>query len=240
MRCGRPAEVVLARWATHPSGGDDGQAGAYAESVDWTIFHWLNGSLDGHAFIQDEIADFANTWAVPLFAVALAALWFLDRPGRPPRWKLACLAGATAAGLGLLVSQPIGWLWFRERPFAAHPDATLLLAAPSPDPSFPSDHAVAAFGIAFAVAFCGRRMGALFLAGATLVALSRVFVGLHYPGDIAAGMLLGLACAFGVMRFGRRPLLVIVAFLSRLTDPLMSSAWDARDRVVARRRAVRG
>ena len=176
---------------------------------------------------------------MPLFAAATAALWLLDRPGRPPRWKLASLCGVTAAGLGLLLSQPFGWLWFRQHPFDAHPTETLLLVSPSNEPSFPSDHAVAAFAIAFAVACFGRRIGALFLAGATMVALARVFVGLHYPGDIAGGALLGLISAGVVLPLTQRPLRPIIALASRLTDPLALQIWRAFDWAAARRHSPR-
>jgi undecaprenyl-diphosphatase len=207
--------------------------------MDWSIFQWLNGLFRGHPFIQDEIADFTTKWAVPVVLVAVIGLWFLDRPDRPPRWRLAALSGVTAAGLGLLLAQPIGWVWFRERPFAAHPADTILLVPPSNEPSFPSDHAVAAFAIAFAVAFAGRRMGALFLAGATMIALARVVVGLHYPGDVAAGALLGLVSAVIVVKIARRPLLAIVSAASRATDPVARPLWQAYHRQLARRRSAR-
>src|SRR4029079_11869578 len=118
------------------------------------------------------------------------------------RWKIAALAGMTAAGLGLVMSQVITQFWQRPRPFVAHPHETILLVAPSAEPSFPSDHAVAAFAIAFAVAFVGRRMGAAFLAGATLIAVSRVIAGLHYPGDILGGAAIGLVSAAIVFSLG--------------------------------------
>ncbi len=194
----------------------------------------LNGSLGGHPLLQDEFADFVTAWAVPLFAAAAFGLWFLDRPGPPAKWRLACLSGLAAAGLGLLLAQPIGWVWFRERPYDAHPGETLLLVPASNEPSFPSDHAVAAFAIAFAVAMFGRRMGALFLAGATMVALARVFVGLHYPGDIAGGMLIGLAAAVVVRAVPRRMLLPLVRVVSRFTDPVATMLWRAFDRAAAR------
>lgn len=207
--------------------------------MDWSVFQWLNGAFHGHALIEDEIADFATTWAVPFVLLAVAGLWFLDRPGSEARWRLGALAGVTAAGLGLLLAQLIGWVWFRERPYVAHPNETLLLAPPSPDPSFPSDHAVAAFAIAFAVACAGRRMGAVFLALATMVALSRVYVGLHYPGDVAAGALLGLVAAAVVVRFARRPMLAVITIVSRLTDPFARPLWHGYDRLVARWQSAR-
>jgi hypothetical protein len=36
--------------------------------IDWSLFHLLNGALQGHPFIADEIEDFVSFWAVPLFA----------------------------------------------------------------------------------------------------------------------------------------------------------------------------
>jgi undecaprenyl-diphosphatase len=165
------------------------------------------------------------------------ALWLLDRPGTPPRWRLACLGGVTAAGLGLLAAQPITWLWARERPFVAHPHETVLAVAPSHEPSFPSDHAVAAFAIAFAVAFFGRRMGVAFLAAASVIAVTRVIVGLHYPGDVLGGAAIGFGAAYVVVRLGRGPLEQVVRLVSRLTDPLLAPAWNALDRARPRRRA---
>jgi undecaprenyl-diphosphatase len=198
----------------------------------------LNGSLRGHPFIGDEIEDFVTYWAVPLFVAATLALWLLDRPGRWYRWKIACLSGLASAGLGLLAAQAISHLWTRERPFEAHPAQTLLLASPSHEPSFPSDHAVAAFAIAFSVALIGgRRAGALFLAGATIIALTRVFVGLHYPGDVAGGALIGFVSALIMFLVADSRWVPIARILSRLTDPLVTPAWNALDEYKLRRRA---
>ena len=173
---------------------------------------------------------------MPLFAAATIGLWFLDRPGPWYRWKVAALAGMTAAGLGLVVSQVITQLWERPRPFVAHPHDTVLLVARSNEPSFPSDHAVAAFAIAFVVAFVGRLMGAVFLAAATLIAVSRVIAGLHYPGDILGGAAIGLISAIVVFWLGADHLAPVVRLASRITDPLVRPAWRALDRARDRRR----
>jgi undecaprenyl-diphosphatase len=163
-------------------------------------------------------------------------LWFLDRPGPWYRWKIASLGGMAAAGFGLLVSQVITQFWQRPRPFVAHPHDTILLVARSSEPSFPSDHAVAAFAIAFSVAFIGRRMGAVFLAAASLIAVSRVVAGLHYPSDVLGGAAIGLLSAFVVMRIAGDYLTPIVRLVSRLSDPLVAPAWRALDRAKERRR----
>jgi undecaprenyl-diphosphatase len=206
--------------------------------MDWSLVHLMNGSLRGHPFLADQIEDFVTLWAVPLFVLATGALWFLDRPGPWYRWKIACLSGLAAAAVGLLARQAISHVWPRERPFVAHPHETLLLGPPSYEPSFPSDHAIAAFAIAFSVALIGgRRMGAAFLAAATVVGMTRVFVGLHYPGDVAGGALIGLVSATAVFFAAGDRWIPVVRALSRLTDPLARPAWRALDDYKAARRA---
>jgi undecaprenyl-diphosphatase len=126
----------------------------------------------------------------------------------------------------------------RERPFVAHPAQTILLAPASSEPSFPSDHAVAAFAIAFSVLLLGGRLaGALFLSGAFVVGMTRVFVGLHYPGDVAGGAIVGLVSALVIYYAGRHRWTPIVRLLSRLSDPLVAPVWRTGEAVASRRRA---
>jgi undecaprenyl-diphosphatase len=142
----------------------------------------------------------------------------------------------TAAAVGLLIGQVITHFWQRSRPYVAHPHETILLVAPSHEPSFPSDHAIAAFGIAFVVAFIGRRMGALFLAGASVIALTRVLAGLHYPGDVLGGAAVGLLSAALVLWFGGDYFAPVVRLMSRVSDPLVAPAWRGLDQAKERRR----
>ena len=167
--------------------------------------------------------------AVPLYAAATAALWLLARPYGDAKWKLASASALAAAGVALLVNQVISRLWDRPRPFVSHHAATQLLAAPSPDPSFPSDHAAAAFAIAFAVLAFSRYGGAAFLAVATLIGLTRIALGLHYPSDVLAGIVVGWAAALLVTRVAQRPLARLVALVSRVTDPLLAPVWARLD-----------
>lgn len=197
--------------------------------MDWTIFHFINQHLAGHPFLTDEMEDFSLV-SVPLLAIATCALWFADRPDRRARWKLATASALLSAALALAANQLIAHLWSRERPTAAHPAAHLFFVAPSSDPSFPSDHAGAAFAIAFAVIFVSRRAGIGFLIAAAVIAVDRVFVGLHYPGDIAGGAAVGFAAAWLVNRFARNELLRLVRWVSVISDPLTRPVWRTVDR----------
>jgi undecaprenyl-diphosphatase len=123
---------------------------------------------------------------VPLIAVATFALWLFARPGADRKWKMASASALAGAAIALLVNQVIGQIWHRQRPFATHPLAHVW-GARSHDPSFPSDHASAAFAIAFAVFLFDRLVGSVFLAAAVLIGVGRVFIDTHYPADVLAG-----------------------------------------------------
>jgi undecaprenyl-diphosphatase len=194
--------------------------------MDWSLFHFLNGLLVGHPFLADGLEDF-SLWSVPTLAVATLGLWLFARPGTLSPWKLATLSAFASAGFALLTNQAISHIWSRERPTIAHPgEAHLFFVAPSGDPSFPSDHAAAAFAIAFAIFFLSRPAGAAFLVVAAAISLDRIFIGLHYPGDVGGGLLVGLLAAGLVHTVGRRPLLWTAALLSKLTDPLLRPVWQ--------------
>jgi undecaprenyl-diphosphatase len=75
-----------------------------------------------------------------------------------------------------------------------------MFAAHAADPGFPSDHATASFAIATALVLRDRRLGALALAMAALLAVGRVAMGVHYPTDVAAGAALGAAVALALHR----------------------------------------
>lgn len=167
-----------------------------------------------------------------LFILAVAGLWVAGRPGTRSPLRRAAIAAPIAAAIGLGVNQVLAHFWERVRPTFAHPDqAHLFFVPPSSDPSFPSDHATAAFAIAFAVFFLARRVGAGFLVAATLVALSRVFIGLHYPSDVVAGVLIGAGSAWIVTTAGMPLVDRLVDLAGRIWDPLARPVWRRLSRV---------
>ncbi len=178
-----------------------------------------------HDWLEDPVTALASL-AVPLYGLATVGLWFVARPYGETRWKRASASALVAAGIALLTNQVISHLWERPRPFVAHASLTHVLSARTTDPSFPSDHAAAAFAIAFAVLAFSGRAGALYLSAATLIALSRIALGLHYPSDVLAGLLVGLGAATLVTRLGAPWVSRLVSALSRVSDPLLRPVWD--------------
>lgn len=82
----------------------------------------------------------------------------------------------------------------RARPFLSLPDIKLLIEAPGSF-SFPSGHTTSSFAAATVIArnFRGYRIPAFFLAA--LIAFSRMYLFVHYPSDVLAGIILGIICA---------------------------------------------
>ncbi|MFD8081292.1 phosphatase PAP2 family protein [Kitasatospora sp. NPDC059722] len=124
----------------------------------------------------------------------------------PGRYRRAGLAGAAAVGLASFTANLLGKELVR-RPRPDRDAARVIAGRHVPMPasaSFPSGHTASAFALATAVGTVlpatATPLGLL----ACAVGYSRVHTGVHYPGDVVAGALLGGACASVVLATGRR------------------------------------
>ena len=196
--------------------------------MDWRTFHAVNDFVWRHHWLGTAAKE-VERYGVAVFAISAFALWVLDRPGRLRHWKLASACGLASGAAALLVNQVVAKTWHRERPYQAHAGVHVF-GSRSSDPSFPSDHASAAFGIAFGVFLVDRAAGAFFLAGAVVIGVGRVLVGAHYPLDVIAGVLVGLGCALLVSRVARPVVELLARLVERVTDPLLAPFWRLSDR----------
>ncbi|MBN9098066.1 phosphatase PAP2 family protein [Pseudonocardia sp. 73-21] len=80
----------------------------------------------------------------------------------------------------------------------------------------PSDHAVVAGALVVGLWVLQRRLGVLGAALALLVAFSRVYVGVHYPSDVAVGLLFGAVVAAVVVPGLRGPATAVAQRLLRM------------------------
>ena len=159
--------------------------------LDVTLTHWINAWAGSYGLL-DSIMLAVSAVGVPVLVLAVMAQWWLPRRERARRHIL--LAAGLSFVLGLAINQIILLFLHRVRPYDG--GVTTLLIARSGDFSFPSDHATAIFAIAAAF-ILGRlpRSGLFFLAAAVLVAVSRVYVGTHFVGDVAGGAVTGALAA---------------------------------------------
>lgn len=169
--------------------------------IDASLTHWINAAA-GRSGALDATMIAAATWGVPLLVVLVAVQWWRRSSDRVGDRHILVAAGLSFL-LGLGINQLILLLVHRVRPYDM--GVTHLIVAPSADPSFPSDHATAAVAIAVTFLFHGAtRRGGAFLAAAVVIALSRVFIGIHYTGDVIGGAATALIAAL-VVRQAYRP-----------------------------------
>jgi undecaprenyl-diphosphatase len=212
----------------------------------YTIFQTINAYAGIYPWLDSFMIFCANTliffwpllllcvWGIPLrwrrTVTTLAKEKQLVIRRTAVLWTaVACVL---AYGLNLLVEQEI----FEPRPFVNH-QVHLLLTHPA-DASFPSDHAAWSFAVVgmliFALISLSRtpmlrrridpgslmRLPRLFLlialVVASLIGFARIFVGLHYPGDILGGAIDGLIGASIATAFRR--------LLNRLTLAILRLA----------------
>jgi undecaprenyl-diphosphatase len=127
------------------------------------------------------IGSFGLVWIAIAIVVAAAT----RRPGLVPAVLLADLAADLAAGA-------LKQLFGRPRPPLRFPLPEPLVSVPG-SPAFPSGHAATSFACAVVLGAAAPRLRLALLVLAALVAWSRVYVGVHYPLDVLAGAILGVA-----------------------------------------------
>lgn len=192
--------------------------------MDYWGFRLIN-DLAGRTAWLDRVLVLVAQYGPLLFAAALAWLWVAQREGpQRDRDRLAAGRALAAAALALAAGQVITWVYPRPRPFMTHP--VRLLIPPSTDPSFPSDHALAAFAIAGALAWSHRRLGVGLVLLGGLLSFARVFVGTHYPLDVLTGAVIGWAVG-GLIRKADAWVRPLVALGGRWTDAVLERVTTA-------------
>lgn len=179
-------------------------------SLDYALFRAVNG-LAGRGGALDAMMIGSAKYLPIVFALALVALWLTWSARNQRAALLAGVSALIALGLG----QIIGKAFPRPRPYLSH--AVNQLIPPSLDTSFPSDHAILGFAVAVMIWKYNRKAGAVLLVLALLIAIARIFVGAHYPGDVLGGAVLGALTSVTLAVLSeRRPIAVMVVAVFRL------------------------
>jgi membrane-associated phospholipid phosphatase len=185
---------ALARQVEVRRGPADRWAGALRElgAVDRAVYQAVartpTATLDGPVRRLSTAADYSRVW------LAIAALIAVAGGGRGRR---AALEGVVSVGVtSATVNLGLKALHRRRRPQRVDTELPRLRLVPMPaSSSFPSGHAASAFAFAYAV---GRHLPGLAVPIRLLaagVAYSRVHTGVHYPGDVVVGSVIGAGTA---------------------------------------------
>jgi membrane-associated phospholipid phosphatase len=160
-----------------------GPIGRRVAIVDLRLYRFLRVECQVPA-AQESIARFSHLGQHAALWLALGAAGGLVDRERRHGW----MRGATAVGGAYLLNSAIKSVVRRQRP--AFAELPALIATPT-GLSFPSAHASSSF--AAARAYSSLMPAGPLYAVAGAMALSRVYLGVHYPSDIAAGAALGMA-----------------------------------------------
>lgn len=154
------------------------------EKMNLHLFALLNAGpgLSGWPLSLATAAAEYFIYAVP---VGLAVGWLWGSPNTRGALLMAALVGLLALGLNGLISL----FWFHPRPFMIYVGHNYL--AHAPDSSFPSDHVTLlwAVGLVLVTRHGTKFAGAVVLVFAMLTAWARVYLGVHFPLDMAGAAL---------------------------------------------------
>jgi len=191
------------------------------------LFQLINAS-PGLSPQQLLLATLIARWLIVLAPIVMTVAWVrADQAAR-----LDLLQILLAAGLALVLAEAITFVWPQPRPFALHVGTQYL--EPSHRPGLPSDHVTLFWSLALATLRTRKfaLWGFPLLAVGLLVGWSRIYLGLHFPLDIAAALPVAWA---GTMAAGvlRKPLTPTSMRLLTLHD-----RWGLllRSRIRARRK----
>jgi membrane-associated phospholipid phosphatase len=211
---------------------------AWLESLDAAAFRFTNQTL------ANPVGDAVMPWFAghPLFlpAVLLAAAWLVWKGG--VRGRVCVVLCVVLFASGNAVIDLLKDTFARARPFVDLPDARVLVGKGGSG-SLPSAHAGNWFLAVGVLWHYYRRSLWVVLPLALLVALSRVYTGVHYPGDVLAGALVGGVIGWGGVwllealwrGFGRRWFPLWWRQLPSLRAPVFHAdplAWQADAPVV--------
>ncbi len=166
------------------------------ERIDVAVLKMLNPNCE-HKFADEFMLAATRLGKNALFWALLVAWLWLCRGFKGMIHSLVVLLLVISL-TDLLVGKVAKGLWRRPRPTSVEMDVRAI-APTGGSPSFPSAHAANWFAAAKALSnFVPEGKPSLF-AIASLVAYSRIYLGVHYPSDVIAGCIIGYAMALFVL-----------------------------------------
>ncbi|AUG80208.1 phosphatase PAP2 family protein [Kitasatospora sp. MMS16-BH015] len=160
--------------------------------IDGGLYTRVLGWADGAPSWLDQLIKVWSAIGLGLFALFMLYAWWRARSADSVVMARV-LASPVIVVVAYAANSVLKGLVEENRPCQQLNVRNTLEACPGAgDWSFPSNHSVIAFAAATALVFAYRRIGWYAYLAAALMAASRVWVGVHYPHDVAVGALVGV------------------------------------------------
>ncbi|EWH21823.1 undecaprenyl-diphosphatase [Bacillus haynesii] len=156
------------------------------------VFRFIN-DLGKEYSMLNPVVYFMAEYMIYFLALGLVVYWLT----RTTKNRLMVIYAVIAFGIAEVLGKIAGSLYSNYQPFAVLANVNKLLEHEI-DNSFPSDHTILFFSIGFLIFLFHKKTGWLWLVLAFTVGISRIWSGVHYPLDVAAGALLGVLSALFV------------------------------------------
>ncbi|WP_199615470.1 phosphatase PAP2 family protein [Paenibacillus alkalitolerans] len=168
---------------------------AWLKTSDQRMFFFVNHKFK-HALIGMILSRITHLGGATATIAATLSTWLFA----PQPWSRIGLQAFIALAASHIPVAVMKKMYPRLRPYLVLPE-TITCEKPLKDHSFPSGHTTAIFSVVapFVVAF--PLLGFILIPIAMIVGMSRMYLGLHYPSDVAAGCLVGCLTAFGTVAF---------------------------------------
>ena len=175
---------------------------------DWELSGWITDLYGNSAFLDELMKVLASNYFAPKVVVLIGLfIWFGTRGSVHRERNQKVIVGvAVGTMLGFLIAESlclfqdhVGDFWTRPYDNERIPQAYEAMNAlyfPLSDSSFPSNAMCGLAAIAAGIGYATRRAAVVIWVLVILWALGRMYVGVHYPIDIAGGILIGCAAAF--------------------------------------------
>lgn len=159
-------------------------SGIYAENVDETVFHLINRDLQS-PYLDTPMVLITHSGDPLVYALTAGSLYLAGERDTATLLSSALAKTAwTSLALKNLISRPRPGLNMDDVHYVG--DYVV-----KDDESFPSGHTALAFAAATVLSDQYPQYTPYLYTYATLIGVSRIYVGAHYPTDVLAGALLG-------------------------------------------------
>jgi undecaprenyl-diphosphatase len=190
------------------------------------LYRWVTDLAQRTPQPVDDVVRFFSDYGLGVFAAMMLVVWWRARSGDAARMAAALCVPLVVVAV-FLVNDLVKSAFAEQRPCQTLHTVTVETCPALGDYAFPSNHSAIAAAAAVALLLASRRIGLYALPVALLMGASRVWIGVHYPHDVLAALVLGSLLAWPLALASRRAAPVVVRLRETKLRALVCSGATA-------------
>ncbi|MFB7710421.1 phosphatase PAP2 family protein [Streptomyces sp. NPDC056105] len=191
-------------------------------SVDGSLYTWVTDLAHSTPHAVNAVVSGWSDYGLALFAVLMIAAWWRAR-GEGGVRMARVLASPVIVVVAYVANSVLKSVVDEQRPCRTLHTVTVEACPALGDWSFPSNHAVIAAAAAVTLLLADRRIGLIAVPAAVLMGASRVWIGVHYPHDVAVGLAVGATLALLLSPLATRAAPLVDRLRATRLRPLVST-----------------